>query len=164
MITCQSIQKALTNSLVGVPQANGLFHKLLRCCPTPAAYLCGLCFWLCRTRDILSQEIRSLFRRIAARYREPNYLPVGRSYSNCSPIQRLFLNSYNHARSACISEMAANHPWANRGDLQILLEGWDKGEKWAIQTYSPESCIGQSAANTQAFGDYTPVPMPINSN
>ena len=141
MSTFQSIQKTLTNSLVGVPQADGLFHKLLRRCPTPVIYLCAFCSWLNRTLNIVSQETRSLFQRIAARYKEPNYFPVTHSYSNCSPTQRPFLNSYNHARSACISEMVSNHPWATRAGLRLFLEGWDKGEKWATQTYNPESYI-----------------------
>lgn len=149
MSTCQSIQRALTTARVGVPREDGCFHKLHLRCLTLAVHPCLFYSWLCRTTDIVSQELRSLVQRISARCKEPNYFPVTRSYSSCSPTQRQFLNSYNRARSACISEMASNHPGATRADLRLFLEGWDKGEKWATQTYSPESCIAQSVANTQ---------------
>lgn len=144
----QSIERTLTQARIEVPRPNGLLHKLRYCFLFLAFYPVAFLSWSHRILNIISQEICSLFGRIEVQYKELDYIPVTRSYLSCSPTQRPFLNSYNHARSACISEMAANHPWATRVDLQLFLEGWDKGEKWASQTYSQDSCTAQSAANS----------------
>ena len=149
MSTCQSVQQIRTKPQLEVPQENDPSHKLRLEPRTLKVYLYVFRSWLRRTLNILQQEIHSFFLRIPARYREPNYFPVTRSYSSCSPIQRRFLSSYNRARSACISKMASNHPWATRADLRLFLDGWDMGEKWASQTYNPESCTEQLVANTQ---------------
>lgn len=145
----KSYSQRLIESRVGVPQRRGPLRIVHRCFLLVAYYPYLFLSWLYRNLSILSQEICSLFGRIAVQRKGLNYFPVTRSYSSCSPSQRPFLNSYNRARSACISEMASNHPWSTRVDLQLFLEGWDKGEMWATQIYSRDSCTAQSVASIQ---------------
>jgi len=104
---------------------------------------------LCRNLSILLQEIRTLVWHIQVQHKAFHYFQVIPSYSSCSPTQRRFWNSYNRARSACISEMVSKYPKASRVDLQLFLEGWDEGEKWAFQMCNLASCTEQLVANTQ---------------
>ena len=131
MSVSQLYQRTWTESLVGAPRQRGLFHMLRRCVLSLTYYPYVVGSYLRPILSIISQEIRSCFLRIEVQRRELNYIPVTRSYSAHSPTQHPTLSSYNQARSACILEMAANHPWATRVDLALFLEGWDMGEKWA---------------------------------
>jgi len=153
----QSIQSYLTKLQIMALQENVRFRRLREWLLRLITYPCLFSSGLYRNLNIFLQEIRSLFGRILARHKEQDYLPVTRSYSSCSPIQRQILSSYNQARSACILEMASNRPWATRVDLATFLEGWDMGEKWASHTYNLVSCIGQSAANNQDSYFYDPI-------
>jgi hypothetical protein len=68
------------------------------------------------------------------------------------------------ARSACILEMAAKYPWATLVDLDLLLEGWDKGEKW-VRNQGGDSCLGScteqlASSNPETtFAEYTPAAL-----
>jgi hypothetical protein len=65
--------------------------------------------------------------------------------------QHLVPCTRTQARSACISEMASKRPWATVVDLEILLEGWDMGEKWGrSQGVGWDSCTERAASNIQA--------------
>jgi hypothetical protein len=119
--------------------------------------------WLNRHLDIALQEIRSCFERISLRYREQIILVTDPQWER-NATQHLVLCTRTQARSACISEMAAKHPWATVVDLTILLEGWDKGERWASHENTMEFCNAQTASNTQTFKEYTPVKVAQNSN
>ena len=115
--------------------------------------------------DICVQEIRSLFGRIEVRCKGLNYIEVTRSYSEMTPNELPFLDMYNHSRSACISKMAANHPWATVVDLEIILEGWDMGEKWFSHKNNLEFCTSQLVANNpvRSQNDYIPPVVTVNT-
>jgi len=148
--------QALIEASLGVPQPRGLSHILRQRGLSLTFYLYALYFRGLQDINIILREIRSFFRRIEVQRKGLTYIPVTRSYSNCTPIQHRLLNSYNHARSADISRMAANHPWATRVDFALFLEGWDRGEKWASRESNLDSYTGRSAANSLATcADYT---------
>lgn len=134
----------------------GFLDIVRYCFLTPVVYLYLAWSWICQNLNILLQETRSLFGRIQVRRKGLNYVPVTRSYSGSLPTQRPFLNSYNQARSACISEMVSNRPWASLVDFQLFLEGWDKGEKWASQEDNRGFYTEQSVAGSYPYAEYTP--------
>jgi hypothetical protein len=141
--------------------AKGLLERVYfrmwpSCFHTPIVYVLLLVSDLRRSLNILLSETYSLVGRIRFRHATLNFCQVTHSYSSSSPTERLTLNSYNHARSACISEMATRYPWASLVDLRLVLEGWDRGEKWASQTYNPGSCSEQLVSGTSPFGEYIP--------
>ena len=43
------------------------------------------------------------------------------------------------ARSKCIDNLLAIHPWADLVDVQIFLEGFDAGEQWCRHTFGLDS-------------------------
>jgi hypothetical protein len=154
----KSYSQMLIESHVKALQDRGLLHKLRYRCPVLAFYPYVFLSWSRRNINIVSQEVYSLFGRIGVRYRGLNCVQVTRSYSETTPTQRPFWSIHNHARSACILEMASKRPWATLVDLELFLEGWDMGEKWAFQKDSSGFCIAQQVSNnpTGSCGDYTP--------
>ena len=48
------------------------------------------------------------------------------------PSGRLIQNERTDARSCGIRELVSAHPWASNIDLQIYLEGFDAGERFAL--------------------------------
>lgn len=152
----QRYLQALIESVSGVPQPRSRCHILRRYVLSLAFSLYA--FYLRRLQDIniILRETRSFFLRIEVQRTVLKYIPVTRSCSNCTPTQLRLLNSYNHARSADISRMAANHPWATAVDFALFLEGWDRGEKWASRESNLDSYTVRSAANSlEACADYT---------
>lgn len=143
----QFLSQRLIESRLKVPQERGVLYRLRYCFLLLAFYPCALVSHIRLNLNTLLQEIYTLFWHIEVRRKASDYFSVIRSYSACSPTQRLFWSRYSRARSACISEMASKYPKASPVSIQLLLEGWDAGEKWASQVHSPGSCTEQSASN-----------------
>jgi hypothetical protein len=103
-------------------------------------------FWRVRTRPKLWVVLGFLFLRTLLR---EIYSLVGRMETQCSkpllwslgstllaqgpPKSRLALNTHSQTRISDIQQMLSNHPWASSVDVVLLLEGWDMGEKWAVE-------------------------------
>jgi hypothetical protein len=104
--------RAYIESQLEASKRDGLFHTLRRYFLSRAIYPYLFGARLYPVLRITAPETCSLPGRIGHGHIELNYFPVIRSYWKSSPTQRLFWNTYNQARSACIREMAANHPWA----------------------------------------------------
>lgn len=134
------LSQRLIESHLKVAQERGVLYRLRYCFLLLAFYPCALVSHVRLNLNTLLPEIHTLFWHIEVRRKALDYFPVVRSYSACSPIQRLFWSSYSLARSACISEMASKYPKAGPVSVQFFLEGWDAGEKWASQAYNSDSC------------------------
>jgi hypothetical protein len=95
-----------------------------------------------RLRELLS-EARSLVGRMKTRREKQHYLvTVGPAWVT-DPTKRLAPCTRTRARTTDIQEMLSNRPWASLVDLEIFLEGWDRGEKWGYRECNSESCNAQ---------------------
>jgi hypothetical protein len=139
--------RLLLQGPVGESQERGRSRISHRRILSLAVCLCLLMSRLYQCLNIILQETRSLFGRIAIRNRGLNYLAVGLAYCKTGPTQYPVLCTRTRARAADISKMVSTRRWASLVDLQLFLEGWDMGEMWAAQKHNLGSCIEQSAAS-----------------
>jgi hypothetical protein len=62
------------------------------------------------------------------------------------PTGCLVRNERSNARSAGIQELKSRYPWANTVELEMFLEGFDKGEQFALgRSGKPAQVICQSS-------------------
>ena len=89
-------------------------------------------YW--RICEVLS-EARSFLGHISVRRKTYGFVPIGLPGephpSRCRPG-----DSRSLARTIGIREMLSSRVWASPVDLQIFLEGWDKGEMWASRKHN----------------------------
>lgn len=101
-----------------------------------------LYFRLHECYEIFVSETRSLFGRISIRRKRMNCVSIGPTWERLST-GHLVECTRTLVRSADIREMLSNRPWASLGDLQVFLEGWDRGERYSLDhtsgSYSPQS-------------------------
>jgi hypothetical protein len=115
-------------------------------------YLFGT--WLYRWANVLSQEARSFFGRISEGHAKNWYFEVGQAF-DALPNGHLVPCTRTHIRTTCIQQMLSSRPWASSAEARIFLEGWDKGEMWASQKGSLDSCSLQSDTSSSCC-DYNP--------
>jgi len=95
-------------------------------------YLAAL--WIRQVERELLSESRSFCGRIGVVREEMRYVEVWET----SPSGHFA--ACTRARTNDIQQMLSSRPWASLVDLHLFLEGWDKGEKWAFQEHSLDSC------------------------
>jgi hypothetical protein len=118
-----------------------ILHHRLRAAPFAPRLFCA---WIVARLHELLSEARSLVGRMKTRRERQHYLvTVGPAWVT-DPTQRLVPCTRTRARTTDIQEMLSNRPWASLVDLEIFLEGWDRGEKWASQECNSESRNAQS--------------------
>jgi hypothetical protein len=90
-----------------------------------------------RLSELLS-EIHSLFGRMKLLREKRHWIAVGPNWEP-DPSGHPQTFTRTRARTIDIQEMLANRSWASLADLQIFLEGWDKGEMWASRDGTSDS-------------------------
>jgi hypothetical protein len=127
-------------SLVGseAKSGDGLFHILLYCYHWLVFRAKSFLGFLSQRICELIQGIRSLGLHICVRCGGTSFVPIG-CWCQRLPNGYLVPCKHTHARTADIREIFADRG-ASLVDLQIFLEGWDRGEKWASQEDSRDSC------------------------
>jgi hypothetical protein len=62
------------------------------------------------------------------------------------PTECLVRNGRSNARSVGIQELKSRYPWANTVELEMFLEGFDKGERFALgKSDKPASVVCESS-------------------
>jgi hypothetical protein len=128
---------------LGVKAHRDPLGMLLFCWHSLALYPYRLGIWLQQHLNILLQEIRSLLGRISIRTQENHCVVVGPGWERCAT-QHLVPCTRTQARSSCISQLLSKYPWATLVDVEILLVGWDMGEKWAVQNSARQEACGKA--------------------
>lgn len=100
---------------------------------TPQPIFQGLSFLL-KFWCVLRTEGRSFLGRIRTRLGRKQWgVDVG-PVLQTSPDGLLVQNERTNARIASIQALSASHPWASSMDADLLLMGFDAGEKFALRT------------------------------
>ena len=113
-------------------------------------YLAAL--WIRQLQRELLQESRSFCGRIGVVRGGMRYVEVGRGWE-MTPTGHLVSCTRTRARTSDIQQMLSSRPWASLVDLQIFLEGWDRGERWASQEHILDSCNPRLGASSSQVTD-----------
>ena len=113
------------------PEQTGALDTGMRGWPAISAFASDHMFAVRRQMQIYASSFRSFLGRIRIQS------PKGPWILSCGPsLERDQTGQYRrnartHARAEGIKALWAKHPWADRPDLQMFLDGFDAGERYA---------------------------------
>jgi hypothetical protein len=128
--TNHSPSPALQSSLQR-PEQTRVLGTERRVWPAISAFVSYRLFVAHRQMQILSSSFRSFLGHMRIQSPKEGYL------FSCGPALvrdqtgHYQPNARTHARGEGIRALLAKHPWADRPDFQIFLEGFDAGEQFA---------------------------------
>lgn len=113
-----------------------------------------LCLWYSKIVvriGVLLQEGRSFLGHISVRFAGMRFVSISQDPA-LDPTSHPAFRTYSRARICHTQQMLASHPWASLVDLQLFLEGWDKGEKLGreVGKHGRDFCTTESESNSSS--------------